>query len=77
MKETPNHIKNRLESVGLRSINLIVDISNYVMLELGIPNHIFDRSKLSGDRVMIKRAEKTSVLKLWMIRSERLFQRIP
>lgn len=58
MKETPNHIKNRLESVGLRSINLIVDISNYVMLELGIPNHIFDRSKLSGDRVMIKRAEK-------------------
>jgi phenylalanyl-tRNA synthetase beta chain len=59
MKETPHHIKNRLESVGLRSINLIVDISNYVMLELGIPNHIFDRSKLSGDRVLIKRPEKS------------------
>jgi phenylalanyl-tRNA synthetase beta chain len=56
MGETPQHIKNRLESVGLRSINLIVDISNYVMIELGIPNHIFDRSKIYGDKVIIKRA---------------------
>lgn len=56
MGETPKHIKNRLESVGLRSINLIVDISNYVMIELGIPNHIFDRSKIQGGKVVIKRA---------------------
>jgi phenylalanyl-tRNA synthetase beta chain len=56
MGETPSHIKNRLEAVGLRSINLIVDISNYVMVELGIPNHIFDRTKIQGGKVSIKRA---------------------
>lgn len=56
MGETPSIIKNRLEAVGLRPINLIVDISNYVMVELGIPNHIFDRSKISGEKVSIRRA---------------------
>ena len=56
MGQTPELIKNRLESVGLRSINLIVDISNYVMIELGIPNHIFDRSKIQGGKVIVKRA---------------------
>jgi phenylalanyl-tRNA synthetase beta chain len=56
MGETPSHIKNRLEAVGLRSINLIVDISNYAMVELGIPNHIFDRTKIQGGKVSIKRA---------------------
>lgn len=56
MGETPSWMKNRLEAVGLRSINLVVDISNYVMVELGIPNHIFDRSKIAGDKVIIKKA---------------------
>lgn len=56
MGETPSHIKNRLESVGLRSINLIVDLSNYAMIELGIPNHIFDRTKIAGGKVIIRRA---------------------
>lgn len=56
MGETPALIKNRLESVGLRSINLIVDLSNYAMIELGIPNHIFDRSKIAGGKVIIRRA---------------------
>lgn len=56
MGTTPDFIKNRLETVGLRSINLIVDISNYVMVELGMPNHIFDRKKIAGDSVIIRRA---------------------
>lgn len=60
MGATPDFIKNRLETVGLRSINLIVDISNYVMVELGIPNHIFDREKIAGDKVIIKRASEMS-----------------
>ena len=58
MMETPVKIKKRLELVGLRPINLIVDISNYVMLELGIPNHIFDREKISGGKVFIRKNKK-------------------
>lgn len=58
MGETPTHIKNRLEAVGLRPINLIVDISNYVMVELGMPNHIFDRTKIAGDSVIIRKAKE-------------------
>ncbi|HXH75688.1 MAG TPA: phenylalanine--tRNA ligase subunit beta [Bacteriovoracaceae bacterium] len=54
---TPDWMKTRLETVGLRSINLIVDISNYVMVELGIPNHIFDRDKIHGGKIIIKKAE--------------------
>lgn len=53
--ETPSYIKNRLEAVGMRSINSIVDISNYVMVELGLPNHIFDRDKIAGDTLFIKK----------------------
>ncbi|AYF44285.1 phenylalanine--tRNA ligase, beta subunit [Halobacteriovorax sp. BALOs_7] len=51
--ESPLWMKKRLQAVGLRPINNIVDISNYVMLELGIPLHIFDREKISGDTVVI------------------------
>jgi phenylalanyl-tRNA synthetase beta chain len=58
MADTPAIIKNRLESVGLRPINLIVDISNYVMIELGIPNHIFDRTKIAGEKISVRHAEK-------------------
>lgn len=55
MGPTPNWMKERLETVGLRSINLLVDISNYVMVELGMPNHIFDRDKIQGDKLFIKK----------------------
>lgn len=50
--ESPRWLKRRLEAVGLRSINNIVDASNYVMLELGIPNHVFDRDSIEGDLVI-------------------------
>ncbi len=46
--ESPRWLKRRLNAVGLRPINNIVDISNYVMLELGIPNHVFDRDTIKG-----------------------------
>ncbi len=46
---SPDWLRVRIESVGIRAINNIVDISNFVMLELGQPTHAFDAAKLRGD----------------------------
>jgi len=46
---SPQWLRTKIESVGIRSINNIVDISNFVMLELGQPTHAFDADKLKGD----------------------------
>src|SRR5438094_563187 len=46
---SPQWLRTKIESVGIRSINNIVDISNFVMLELGQPTHAFDANKLRGD----------------------------
>src|SRR4029079_15471444 len=45
---SPQWLRAKIESVGIRSINNIVDISNFVMLELGQPSHAFDADKLKG-----------------------------
>jgi len=49
---SPDWLRAKLEAVGLRSINNIVDISNFVMLELGQPTHAFDSAKLRGEIVV-------------------------
>ncbi len=53
--DSPKWIQERLKSVGLRPINNIVDISNYVMIELGIPLHIFDRDLIKSNTIKISR----------------------
>jgi phenylalanyl-tRNA synthetase beta chain len=61
--ESPAWLKSRLMACGLRSINNIVDISNYVMLELGMPLHIFDRDLISGPTVIIKQLSTPETFK--------------
>ena len=56
IKESPNFIKRRLISAGMRPINNVVDISNYVMLEFGQPMHFFDKDKL-GDKILVRNAK--------------------
>ncbi len=56
VSESPAWMQRRLTAVGLRPINSIVDISNYVMTELGMPNHIFDRDKIEESKIVIKKA---------------------
>jgi len=49
--KTPDFIRKRLAAVGIRSLNLPVDITNYVMLEVGVPMHSFDLDDIKGDIV--------------------------
>lgn len=55
IKESPDFIKKRLTAAGMRPINNVVDISNYVMLEYGQPMHFFDKDKL-GDKIVVRDA---------------------
>ena len=55
IKESPDFIKNRLIASGIRPINNVVDISNYVMLELGQPLHFYDADNL-GKKIVVRMA---------------------
>ena len=61
IKESPKFIKNRLMACGIRPINNVVDISNYVMLELGQPLHFYDADKL-GENLVVRMANKNEKL---------------
>ncbi len=58
IKESPTWLKKKLEALGQRSINNIVDATNLIMLETGQPLHAFDLAKLSGNKVIIRDAKK-------------------
>lgn len=62
VKESPEFIKRRLNAYGMRSINNVVDISNYVMLEYGQPLHFFDKEKL-GDKIIVRDAKEGEKIK--------------
>lgn len=62
VKESPLFIKNRLMASGIRPINNVVDISNYVMLEYGQPLHFFDSDKL-GKKVIVRMSKEKEQLK--------------
>ena len=60
--ESPEFIQRRLRAYGMRSINNVVDISNYVMLEYGQPLHFFDKDVL-GDKIVVRSAKDGDVIR--------------
>ncbi len=63
--ESPDWLKNRLKAIGLNPINNVVDVTNFVLHELGQPLHAFDAAKISGNKIVVKTLpEKTPFLTL-------------
>ncbi len=60
VKESPSWLKNKIEAIGFRSINNIVDITNYVMNDLGQPLHAFDLNEV-GSQIVVRNANKGDV----------------
>ncbi|HPG38393.1 MAG TPA: phenylalanine--tRNA ligase subunit beta [bacterium] len=56
IKQSPFWLANRLHTVGIRSINNVVDITNYVMMETGQPLHAFDYDRLAGKKIIVREA---------------------
>jgi phenylalanyl-tRNA synthetase beta chain len=61
--ESPAWLTHRLQAAGVRPINSIVDVTNYVLLELGHPTHAFDLARLAGDEIRVRVAKRHEVLK--------------
>jgi phenylalanyl-tRNA synthetase beta chain len=60
IKESPDWLKNKLLSIGQTPINNVVDITNFILHELGQPLHSFDADKIKGNKVIVKTLEKNT-----------------
>ena len=62
ISQTPDWMAKRLEVLGLRTVNNVVDATNYAMLETGQPPHAFDYDKISAQRIIVRKAKKGETL---------------
>ncbi len=63
VKESPKQIKDKLEKVGYRSLNNVIDISNYLMHEMGQPVHVFDYEKIAKNKMILRESKKGEKIK--------------
>ena len=57
VQPSPDWLRQRLEAIGQNSINNVVDVTNYVMFELGHPLHAYDLDKLNERRIVVRRSK--------------------
>ena len=58
IKKSPDYIVKRLEAAGIRSLNNLIDITNYVMLEIGHPTHVFDYDRIGTGKLVFRTAKR-------------------
>jgi len=63
VKPSPSWLRKKIEAVGLNPINNVVDVTNYVLFSTAHPIHAFDLTKISGQKIIVRRAHKGEVLK--------------
>jgi len=61
IQESPRWLKNKIRSIGLTPINNVVDITNYILHEMGQPLHAFDADKITGQKVLVKTMSAGSI----------------
>ena len=73
VQESPVWLQNKLRSIGLKPINNIVDITNFILHETGQPLHAFDAAKIKGNTIIVKNAEEGILFKTLDNKDRKLF----
>ena len=74
VEESPMWLQNKLKSVGLKPINNIVDITNFILQETGQPLHAFDAAKIKGNNIIVKNAKDGTIFKTLDDKERKLFE---